>query len=81
MFTLNDLFDKAFEQFADRTLAKFPESDTTLTYAEMDREAELVARGLRSLGIDNTVRENDVSAFGVEPDDLRTLSSYLGLPS
>jgi NADH dehydrogenase len=35
----------------------------------------------RSLGIDNTVRENDVSAFGVEPDDLRTLSSYLGLPS
>jgi fatty-acyl-CoA synthase/long-chain acyl-CoA synthetase len=56
MFTLNDLFDKAFEQFADRTLAKFPESDTTLTYAEMDREAELVARGLRSLGIDNEDR-------------------------
>jgi len=33
----------------------------------------------RSLRIDNTVVENDVSAFGVDPDDLTTLSAYLGL--
>lgn len=33
----------------------------------------------RSLGIDNTVADNDVSAFGVDPADLRTLPSYLGL--
>ena len=56
MFTLNDLFDKAFDQYADRTLAKFPESDTTLTYVEMDDHAERVARGLRSLGIENEDR-------------------------
>lgn len=56
MFTLNDLFDKAFEQYEDRTLAKFPESDTTLTYGRMDDQAEQVARGLRSLGIENEDR-------------------------
>lgn len=33
----------------------------------------------RSLRIDNTVVENDVAAFGVDPDDLTTLSEYLGL--
>jgi NADH dehydrogenase len=33
----------------------------------------------RSLGVDNTVRDNDVTAFGVDPGDLRALSSYLGL--
>jgi len=33
----------------------------------------------RSLRIDNTVVENDVAAFGVDPDDLTTLSAYLGL--
>ncbi len=33
----------------------------------------------RSLGMDNTVVENDVGAFGVEPDELTTLRTYLGL--
>lgn len=33
----------------------------------------------RSLKVDNTVRDNDVSAFGVEPSELRTLADYLGL--
>ncbi|AHF98602.1 NADH dehydrogenase [Halostagnicola larsenii XH-48] len=33
----------------------------------------------RSLEIDNTVSENDVSAFGVEDGDLTTLSAHLGL--
>ncbi|MFC6825036.1 complex I NDUFA9 subunit family protein [Halopelagius fulvigenes] len=33
----------------------------------------------RSLRFDNTVAENDVRAFGVDPGDLRTLSEYLGL--
>ncbi|GAA0672039.1 complex I NDUFA9 subunit family protein [Natronoarchaeum mannanilyticum] len=33
----------------------------------------------RSLRIDNTVVENDVTAFDVDPDDLTTLSEYLGL--
>ncbi|RQG98822.1 complex I NDUFA9 subunit family protein [Natrarchaeobius oligotrophus] len=31
----------------------------------------------RSLEIDNTVRENDVAAFGVDEDELRRLGSYL----
>lgn len=31
----------------------------------------------RSLRMDNTVRENDVDAFGLEPSDLRTLTDYL----
>ena len=31
----------------------------------------------RSLKVDNTTADNDVSAFGVDPDDLLTLSSYL----
>lgn len=33
----------------------------------------------RSLQFDNTVAENDVTAFGVDPDDLRTLADYLGV--
>jgi NADH dehydrogenase len=32
----------------------------------------------RSLQVENTVAENDVSAFGVDPADLRTLADYLG---
>ncbi|RQG98028.1 complex I NDUFA9 subunit family protein [Natrarchaeobius chitinivorans] len=35
----------------------------------------------RSLEIDNTVRDNDVTAFGVEEAELTTLGSYLGVPS
>jgi NADH dehydrogenase len=33
----------------------------------------------RSLRLDNTVAENDVSAFGVDPAELRTLAEYLGV--
>jgi len=33
----------------------------------------------RSLALDNTVQENDCTVFGVDPDELRTLRSYLGL--
>ena len=33
----------------------------------------------RSLNFDNTVDENDVDAFGVRPDELRTLADYLGV--
>ena len=33
----------------------------------------------RSLGIDNTVTENDVSKFGVDSVSLRTLNEYLGV--
>ena len=33
----------------------------------------------RSLRMDNTVDDNDVSAFGVEESELTTLSAYLGL--
>jgi uncharacterized protein YbjT (DUF2867 family) len=33
----------------------------------------------RALQIQNTVAENDVTAFDVDPEDLRTLSDYLGV--
>lgn len=33
----------------------------------------------RSLQFDNTVAENDVTAFGVNPADLRSLADYLGI--
>jgi len=33
----------------------------------------------RSLRLDNTVAGEDIAAFGVDPDDLRTLASYLGV--
>jgi NADH dehydrogenase len=33
----------------------------------------------RSLTFENTVADNDVGAFGVDPADLRTLSDYLGV--
>jgi len=33
----------------------------------------------RSLQFDNTVADNDVTAFGVDPGDLRTFDDYLGL--
>jgi NADH dehydrogenase len=33
----------------------------------------------RSLTFDNTVADNDVDAFGVDPSDLRTLGDYLGV--
>jgi NADH dehydrogenase len=33
----------------------------------------------RSLQFDNTTSHNDVSAFGLDPDDLRTLADYLGV--
>jgi NADH dehydrogenase len=33
----------------------------------------------RSLRTDNTVQDNDATAFGVDPGDLRTLRDYLGL--
>ena len=35
----------------------------------------------RSLGIDNTVTENDVTTFGYDESDLRTFREYLGLDS
>jgi NADH dehydrogenase len=35
----------------------------------------------KSLSFDNTVLENDISAFDVEPADLRTFEDYLGLES
>jgi uncharacterized protein YbjT (DUF2867 family) len=33
----------------------------------------------RSLKFDNTVRDNDVTAFGVDPSELLTLADYLGI--
>jgi len=33
----------------------------------------------RSLQFDNTTDDNDVDAFGIDPDDLTTLGSYLGV--
>jgi NADH dehydrogenase len=33
----------------------------------------------RSLNFDNTTDDNDVGAFGVDPDDMTTLGSYLGV--
>lgn len=33
----------------------------------------------RSLEFDNTVAQNDIQAFGRDPDDLRTLANYLGV--
>jgi NADH dehydrogenase len=33
----------------------------------------------RSLDMDNTVTENDADAFGVSPEDLKTLREYLGI--
>ena len=33
----------------------------------------------RSLGVENTVADNDASAFGVDTGDLRTLRDYLGV--
>jgi len=33
----------------------------------------------RSLQFDNTVPDNDVTAFGVDPNGLRTLADYLGV--
>jgi NADH dehydrogenase len=33
----------------------------------------------RSLRFDNTVEDSDVAAFGVDPENLRTLGSYLGV--
>jgi NADH dehydrogenase len=33
----------------------------------------------RSLKMDNTLAENDVTAFGRDPGELRTLAEYLGL--
>jgi NADH dehydrogenase len=33
----------------------------------------------RSLQFDNTTSHNDVGAFGLDPDDLRTLADYLGV--
>lgn len=35
----------------------------------------------RSLGVDNTVADNDVDAFGLDESDLTTLSEYLGVES
>ncbi|WP_248515712.1 complex I NDUFA9 subunit family protein [Salinarchaeum laminariae] len=37
------------------------------------------AEQYRSLKVDNTVSENDVSAFGRSPSELTTFSSYLGI--
>jgi NADH dehydrogenase len=34
---------------------------------------------IRSLRLDNTVEDNDASAFGVDPGELRTVEDYLGL--
>lgn len=33
----------------------------------------------RSLRLDNTVSENDVDAFGIDPSDLRTFEAFLGV--
>jgi NADH dehydrogenase len=33
----------------------------------------------RSLSMDNTLQDNDCTAFGLDPDDLTTLQSYLGV--
>jgi NADH dehydrogenase len=33
----------------------------------------------RSLNFDNTTRDNDIGAFGVDPDGMTTLGSYLGI--
>jgi NADH dehydrogenase len=32
----------------------------------------------RSLGVENTVAENDATAFGVDPSEMTTLGAYLG---
>lgn len=33
----------------------------------------------RALDVQNTVEDNDIDAFGVDPEDLRTLEDYLGV--
>ncbi|WP_266078713.1 complex I NDUFA9 subunit family protein [Haladaptatus caseinilyticus] len=43
--------------------------------------APMGADQYRSLKFDNTVQENDVTAFGVEPSSLTTLATYLGVES
>jgi NADH dehydrogenase len=35
----------------------------------------------RSLSMDNTLSENDCTAFGLDPENLTTLGSYLGVDS
>jgi len=41
--------------------------------------APMGADQYRSLQFDNTTTENDVTAFGVAPDELRSLADYLGV--
>lgn len=48
-----------------------------LTIGEMIPRFPMGADQYRSLRFDNTVDENDVTAFDQRPDDLRTLTDYL----
>ncbi|GAA0647244.1 complex I NDUFA9 subunit family protein [Salarchaeum japonicum] len=50
-----------------------------LSVADVVPGAPMGSDQYRSLRFDNTVSENDVDAFGVSPDDLRTFADYLGV--
>ncbi|MEF8790348.1 MAG: AMP-binding protein [Haloarculaceae archaeon] len=47
--TLKSVFEKSLEKHADRTAVRF--ADESLTYAELDRRANAVARGLAERGV------------------------------
>ncbi|AEH36527.1 complex I NDUFA9 subunit family protein [Halopiger xanaduensis] len=65
----------------DVTIVPVPMALTKLGLAAVDAVpfVPFGADQARSLELDNTVADNDVTAFGVTADDLTTLGSYLGL--
>ncbi|RKD88122.1 complex I NDUFA9 subunit family protein [Halopiger aswanensis] len=81
--TLADATELVYEaEGKDVTIVPVPMALTKLGLAAVDA-VPFVPFGTdqaRSLEFDNTVTDNDVTAFGVTVDDLRTFGSYLGLP-
>ncbi|GAB3668228.1 complex I NDUFA9 subunit family protein [Halopiger thermotolerans] len=66
----------------DVTIVRIPMALTKLGLAAVDAVpfVPFGADQARSLELDNTVADNDATAFGVTADDMTTLGSYLGLP-
>ncbi|MFB6284498.1 MAG: AMP-binding protein [Halobacteria archaeon] len=48
--TLNELFSNALDRYGDRTAARFQDSE--ITYGELDRKSNAVARNLRDSGVE-----------------------------
>lgn len=72
---LTDIFNRSAERYPDHVALQIPNTGATLTYAELDREAEKIAAALSQV----LTGPDQVVAIAMEQDDWQPVACHLGI--